>query len=261
MEILRAIEAADALLPNSYGTEEKIHWCDEVSSEISRYITKKYDVLETSIDKNGEIVLPPGITYDLIEQVIINNKYYNKSDFRSLQPSAVSNCGINASGTISVVYLVLPHPIRITDIKGEFNVSENVIEAENAPFYEGDKIQTVYLDDLDEMPDYSSASSFAYVTEVEPERIILDRDIFEPQTAAHLAIRRIIDDVTVIDCAPYDRMYIEYILAKISLYQRDYTAYNAHMAQYNTLFEAARREFVTRSPLTSNLNFKNYSIV
>lgn len=261
MEILRAIERADALLPNPYNLEEKLCWCDEVSSEIRRYIIKQYDILETTIDKNGEIVLPPDITFDLVEQIIFNNQTYEKQDFRSLNPAAAVKYDSSFTGDkLSLVYLVLPKPIRNTDIRGEFNTSENVIEIENAPFYEGDKIQIAVLSDLNEAVDYSSSTN-AYVLEVADDKIILDRDAIEAQTAAKLAIRRVIDDLTVVDSAPYDRMYIEYILAKVSLYQHDYSGYNAHMTQYNSLFEAARREFITRSPLTAKLRFKNYSII
>ena len=76
MEILRAIERTDALLPNQYSLEEKLCWCDEVSSEIRRNIIKKYDIIETTVDKNGDITLPPDITYDLVEQIIFNNQIY-----------------------------------------------------------------------------------------------------------------------------------------------------------------------------------------
>lgn len=259
MEILRAIERADALLPNQYSLDEKLCWCDEVSAEIRRHIIKQYDIIETTIDNNGEIILPPDITYDLIEQIIFNNQSYEKQDFRSLYP----NCSDNSTLTgkkVSVIYLSLPIPIRDTDIRGEFNTSENVIEIDSSPFYEGDKIQIASLNDLSDEADYSSSPG-AYVIEVTGDKIILDRDVIEAQTAAKLAIRRVIDDTTVIDSAPYDRMYIEYILAKIALYQHDYSGYNAHMTQYNSLFAAAQREFITRSPLTAKLRFKNFSIV
>ena len=259
MEILRAIERADALLPNQYSLEEKLCWCDEVSSEIRRNIIKKYDIIETTVDKNGDITLPPDITYDLVEQIIFNNQIYEKQDFRSFNPTFADSSALTGK-KISVVYLALPKPIRNTDIRGEFNTSENVIEIENAPFYEGDKIQIALLNDLSEVADYSSSPS-AYVLEVMNDKIILDRDAIEAETAAKLAIRRVIDDTTVIDSAPYDRMYIEYILAKIALYQHDYSGYNAHMTQYNSLFATAQREFITRSPLTARLRFKNFSIV
>ena len=92
------------------------------------------------------------------------------------------------------------------------------------------------------------------------DRIILDRDALTAQTAAKLAVRRVIDDETAAEDAPYDSMYTEYILAKAALYQHDYVGYDAHMTQYNCLFESMRREFKTRSPLSDRVRFKNYSI-
>ena len=53
-------------------------------------------------------------------------------------------------------------------------------------------------------------------------------------------------------------MYIEYILAKMALYQRDFTGYNAHMVQYNQLFDGLRREYKNRAPLNPLASFKNY---
>ena len=81
------------------------------------------------------------------------------------------------------------------------------------------------------------------------------------ETGAKLAIRRIPDDVTAIDEKPYDGMYIEYLLAKMALYQHDYVGYNAHMTQYNTIYETLRREYKTRNPLSSLAKFRNYSVL
>ena len=71
-----------------------------------------------------------------------------------------------------------------------------------------------------------------------------------------MAIRRVIDDETEAE-APYDRMYIEYLLAKAALYQHDYEAYSAHMLQYNSIFDEYKRDYKQRNPLNDLAVFKN----
>ena len=259
MELLKAIEYADKLLPNPYTLEEKIFWCDEVSSEIARNILKKFDIIETTLDKSGEISLPPDISFDMIEQFIIDGSRYTKLDFRSFLPNTNDSLP-DTEQKIKIVYLTVPKPTRMTEISGEFNTSENVIEMDSPPFLEGEKIQITPLSSLSDTPNLSN-SIYAYVLEVCDDRIILDRDALTAETGAYLNISRVIDDLTYIDSAPYDRMYIEYILSKIALYQHDYPSYNAHMTQYNCLFESARRDFITRSPLSTQIKFKNYSTI
>ena len=258
MEILRAIEMADALCPNPYSTDEKILWCDEVSAEIRRHINKKYNIIETTLTEGNPLILPPGISSDLVEKVIVGKKTYQKLDFRSFTPPSLPS---GSSGSkVKVVYIDLPDPIRIVEIKGEFNTNENLIKITNSPFIQGDKLRITPLSQLTDEPDPEN-SVYAYVLDVTDMQIILDRDVLEAKTSSPLSVCRVIDDVTEIDDAPYDRMYIEYILSKIALYQHDYVSYNAHMTQYNSLFESARREYFTRNPLTTQANFKNYSII
>ncbi len=260
MEILRAIENADLLCPNHYILEEKLMWCDEVSAEIRRNIFKVYDMVETEINNRGELALPDDIPFERVEVVYFGNRAMDKQDFRSFVTKAENESVICQPKRLKAVYLKMPEKIRHIDIRGEFNTGDNTIEMDCPPFREGDYIEIAALDDLRSDPDWDNSAS-AYVTEAALDKIILDSDAVPAQTAAKLAIRRVIDDLTVIDEAPYDRMYIEYILAKIAVYQHDYVSYNAHMTQYNSLYESMRREYKTRSPLTTLAGFRNFSIV
>lgn len=260
MEIMQAIERADLLCPNQYTLEEKLLWCDEVTAEIRRNIIKIYDVIEAETEPDGELILPDGLPFERIESVSVGNRTMDKYDFRSFVNKQTDCKRFFQRGKVKVVYLTMPEKIRFPCIRGEFNTGVNTIDIELAPFRESDKIEIVTIDDIKDEPDWTNSVA-AYVTEVHLNQIILDSDILTPQTAAKLAFRRIIDDLTEVDEAPYDGMYTEYILAKIALYQHDYVTYNAHMTQYNSLFETMRREYKTRSPLTDRANFKNYSIV
>ncbi len=257
MEILRAIELADALCPNQFTLDEKVLWCDEVSAEIRRHIIKKYNVLETSFEGENSFCLPPQISPELIEKVIVGKRKFNKTDFRTANTDFLS---VDPKERVKIIYLDLPAPTRIVEIKGEFNTSENIINIDNSPFVQGDKLQITPLSHIHDEPD-PDVSLYAYVLDITEKQIILDRDILEAETSSMLSVNRVITDITEIDEAPYDRMYVEYILSKIALYQHDYASYNAHMMQYNSLFESARREYFTRNPMTTQVSFKNYSII
>lgn len=261
MKLMKAIEAADALCPNHYTLEEKIGWCDEVSAEIRRTVLKKYDVIETEVDSYGNVVLPADIPAERAEMVFCDGKLLNKHDFRSFFARAdEDDIRPVRPSKLRVVYLTLPDRVRYIDIRGEFNTGDNYIEIDLPPFKEGDMIEICSLGEIDTAePDWDNCKC-AYVMEAYLDKIILDSDILTPETSSKLAIRRVIDDVTEADEAPYDSMYIEYLLAKYALYQHDYPGYNAHMTQYQCLFEAMRRDTITRRPLTSQVRFKNYSI-
>ena len=261
MEILRAIERADALCPNPYTQDEKICWCDEVTAELRRNVIKIYDVIETQINGYGELNLPSDIPFERVEIVYAGETRLDKHDFRSFAQK-IADGGIKEENQkrLRVVYLTMPKPIRTPDIRGEFNTGTDTIEIKDPPFIEGDKIEIANLETLGSDPDWSGGVT-ANVMEVRGDMLLLDSEVLEAQTGACLAIRRVIDDCTEIDEAPYDSMYIEYILAKMALYQHDYTGYNAHMTQYNSLFEALKREVAGRRPLNNMANFRNYSCI
>ena len=46
---------------------------------------------------------------------------------------------------------------------------------------------------------------------------------------------------------PYDRMYIDFVLAKICYYQRDYDAYNQHIISFNSKLEDFARWYIERN--------------
>lgn len=256
MELMKAIETADALCPNPYTLEEKLRWCHEVSSSLRREIKKIYDVIETSATPCGNTIIPDDIAFEDIECAYLNEKYMNKLDFRNFAAGNMSGCSL-PGGRLKIVYLTHPEPVRDIVVKGEFDLSENYITMEEPPFIEGDYIQIAELEDIKSEPDFETEKTFV-VLEVTHEGILIDGNSLEPRTKSTLAIRRIIDDMTEIDEAPYDSMYVEYILAKMALYQRDFTGYNAHMVQYNQLFDGLRREYKTRAPLNPLASFKNY---
>ncbi len=256
MELLQVIQTADLLCPNPYTIEEKLRWCDEVSAGIRRDIKKIYDTIETTVAEPGALALPDDISFEDIEIAYINGKPMEKLDFRSFAAGNVP-MGVSFPVRIKVVFLTRAMPVRQINLKGTFDLSENFIKMDFAEFYPGDCIEWVELADLADEPDWKAAKR-CYIIDKVYDGLVVEENAFTPQTAAPLAIRRVIDDVTEIDELPYDGMYVEYLLAKMALYQHDYTGYSAHMTQYNTLWEGLRRDYKNRAPLNTASGFRKY---
>ncbi len=248
MQLLNAIAMADSLSPNGYTLEEKLRWCEEVSAAIRREIKKKYQAIETQVS-GGEVDLPEGFSMEDVELAFLNGKPLDKADFRSFS-------ALGGSGRLRLVFLERPQPVRLAEIVGEFDLSENFIRLPASPFEFGDTVEWVRLDSVEDEIPWENARRCAVMEKVY-DGLAVDEDTFVPESAVPLAIRRVPTEMCEAE-APYDGMYVEYLLAKMALYQRDYTAYGAHMAQYNQLWDGLRKEYKNRSPLTNQSNFHNY---
>ncbi len=251
MELIKVVEKADKLFPNPYTLEEKISWCDEVSAGIRREIKKIYDIIETTLPVSGEVILPDDISFEDIEVAYINNSPISKVDFRSF----IDKKEYTSPGKLRLSILTKHKPTRFITINGNFDVGENFINMENSPFCVGDLIEWVEDDGTE--PNWENAAS-SYVIDYVYNELVLEAGSFEEETSLPLTIRRVITDTTEIEELPYESMYVEYILAKIALYQQDYTTYNAHMTQYNFLYDQLKRDYKNREPLNNLSSFRNY---
>ena len=257
MKIIKAIEAADALSPNHFDLDEKLGWCNEVSLSLRRHVKKYYDIIETLVTCREDLELPDDILIDDVESARLNGRPLTKADLRSLPYLAGMDLRQRFGVTfqipklLKIVYLTTPDEVEDICIEGSFDISENRIIGEWLPFEQGDEI----ICEMPDNPDFEPARTFVY--ENDGEALWLTDDIFTPETGAKLVIKRIIDDETEVE-APYDRMYVEYLLAKIALYQHDYDTYSSHMMQYNNIYDEYRRDYKTRNPLNDLARFKNY---
>ncbi|MEE1013397.1 MAG: hypothetical protein U0L92_03685 [Clostridia bacterium] len=254
MQLMKVIEMADMFCPNPYTLEEKLRWCDEVTASIRRDIKKVYTTIETTVSSPEDIQLPDNLSFEDVEVAYLNGQPMDKLDFRSF---LVGQTAVAAPGKLKLVFLEQPYPVRNITIQGEFDLSENFIKIPEPPFAAGDTLEWVALESPEDTPDWSQAG-ICYVLDAVYDGIMVGEDTFTPQTAAPLALRRVIDDHTEVDEAPYDGMYVEYLLAKMALYDHDYTAYGAHMAQYNTLYDVLRRNYKARSTLNPLSRFRRY---
>ncbi|MGM9936775.1 MAG: hypothetical protein ACI38A_05475, partial [Candidatus Ornithomonoglobus sp.] len=173
-----------------------------------------------------------------------NNRIMHKCDLRSdghrIYP--VEDFNRLANNLVEVCYLAPYEPIRLTKYKGEITIDafENTIVMNDCEFVPGDTLLIeingqlsgpVPLVDVDYIDDDETCRSYMlYVAEGS-----LD-DISETHSDTAV-IRRVITERTVCD-APYDSMYVDYIHAKIALYQGDTSDYNQFMTSFNSKLSA-----------------------
>ena len=62
MKILSAINAADSLSPNHFTLDEKLMWCNEVTTAIRRGVKKSYKTLDTVITSAEDICIPEDLS-------------------------------------------------------------------------------------------------------------------------------------------------------------------------------------------------------
>lgn len=254
MQLITAIDTADALSPNHFTTDEKLMWCNEVSLALRRNVKKYYDEIVTKVNCPEELELPDDIAVDDVEAIYIGGRPLTKTDLRSLPYLSgdvlQSRFGINYPKLMRVIYLTTPKEVKDIYVDGNFDISENKIVGSELPLSEGDAI----VCDMPDSEDFEPTATYVYQND--GEALWLTDDIFTPETGAHITIKRIIDDETEAE-APYDRMYIEYLLAKMALYQHDYDTYSAHMIEYNNIYDEYKRDYKTRCPLNDLARFKN----
>ena len=132
MQIMTAIQEADALCPNPYTLSEKLLWCDEVSAAVRREVLKTYDTISVTWDGVQPLLLPDDICFEDIEALYANGQLMEKSDFRTVAKHALQyfGTGFSCPTELRAVYLTKPAPIREIEIRGTFNTNEDFIAME-----------------------------------------------------------------------------------------------------------------------------------
>lgn len=246
MYINEAIERADNYYPNEYDLTEKYLWCDEVSSMLAIEDRRVYQERRLPVARDGTILLPENVTIEYIDKIIYRDKVLEKQDARTFGRnvinvnSVISNANeVNEGEYITVIYLVPYEPIRLVKYNGDMHIytATDTIKIKSCEFITGDTlviktgdvtIANVPLLDIE----FDTEGEYMYKLVCGGGSL---SEIEETETTG--TIMRYVTDKTVCD-APYDGMYIDYLLAKINMYQRDMTAYNQHITAFNSRLAA-----------------------
>lgn len=252
MYISDVLKLADKYCPSEYDAEEMYIWCDEVSSMLAiedRYVLREKLLFPAS---DGTVLLPEGVDVEDIRAVYSPKGEIKKLDFETL---SFRRLRTPEQGAVLVVYVMPYIPIRRVRYRGAVTVNggEGSFELPCPDILPGDAVTITFL-----------ASDGTARLELKGV-MVMERDFYENgfrftacspdgsfESAGEISgedalVRREVTDMTLCD-APFDSMYVDYILAKISLYQRDTEAYNRYMTAFNSRLSAYRRRLADMMP-------------
>ena len=247
MYIGEVIRRAQSYCPSEYDTEEMYLWCDEVSSMLA-IEDRNVFVRETLVpDNDGNILLPSGVEFENIFSVIVDGKELRKEDLRSVR--SIKGCNLPAE----VTYLKPYSPIRVVVYNGYVQVDKVqscMIINENA-FKEGDSV----------IVEANGLSAEVQILDVQMKDgkfcLYTSHGSLDDMPNTYTGrLERIVTEKTVCD-APYDAMYIDYIIAKICMFQRDFETYNQFMVSFNSRL-AAYKKWITNQLPQAGGNLKNW---
>lgn len=269
MYINEAIERADKLLENEYSLEEKYHWCDVVGAELWE-LRKDYRKARLERWADNLFLLPEDCDYTRIEKLVCAGQEIPKRDMRTngLHLHEVrGHCCISAESgcraarylfgraserlpaEIEVIYKPSYRPIRriilqnerVTITAGASNETGDMITMEHdAPFIAGDVIKvakgSIEAEAAVLIRNSIPSDGEAFDGELPTMKYALEcgkGELSEIGSGTQtVTLSRVITEKTV--CVPpFDEMYIDYICAQISYYQRKHDIYQQHIARYN----------------------------
>ena len=158
--------------------------------------------------------------------------------------------------TIRLAFLSTPLPVRRFVLDGNYDTKPHLLEFRAPEPAVGDTLEITAVFGQDGAPDWDAAQT-CHVMKPDGQGTHLAEDNLTEGKGVHLAARRVITDTVEVP-APYQGMYIEYLLAKMTLYQRDQEGYINHMAQFNTLLDGYTRWYKQRAPVNGGAVFHRY---
>ena len=256
--------------PSEYDLAEMYLWCDEVSSMLTIEDRQTYREKQLPVSSDGTILLPEGVNIDYVDRIIYKNIVLKKQDARTAGKKYINIKGCNGfveheneraspGDVVTVIYLQPYEPIRLVKYNGRITVEpeSDCMWIDTCEFIPGDtlivKADTVSgtkVPLFDVKYDSSSES---------PHKLICSSDSlseFYNMVYDDGSITRYVTDKTVCD-APFDGMYVDYLLAKINLYQRDMNTYNQHITLFNSRL-AAYKSWLAERCTNDDCNLINW---
>ena len=257
MYISDVIKLAKNYYPSEYDEREMYIWCDEVSAMLSVEDRVIYAETEITLAADGSAALPEGVYAENILLIIRGGQMTNNREIKFTDNSIILPPG--QPNTARIVYSKPFEPIRTVTYKGAAKVDGDKISLRSGGFVKGDMI-SILFDDLSDFESYGEVLSaeFNHDDDYPYSYTLTQGALSSAQSQSQNAvIDRIVTDKTV--CAPpYDSMYIDYIIAKIKLYQHDTEGYNHHMTSFNSRLGAYKRWLVKHLPCEGDGKLKNW---
>ena len=238
MYIGEVIRRAQSYCPSEYDKDEMYLWCDEVSAMLA-IEDRNVFLKETLVpDSQGRILLPMNVGFENIISVRVGGRELKKEDLRSIE--SLKGCALPAEITYLKPYSSIRNAVYNGDIvidktQSRIIINENLFRKGDSVIFTADNI-TTELQILETKVCsekyclYTPQGSFDSFSDVDKGRL-----------------ERIVTEKTVCD-APYDTMYIDYIIAKICMLQRDFETYNQFITSCNSRRVAYKRLITNQLP-------------
>jgi hypothetical protein len=246
--IAEAIEKADALYPNSYRLREKLDWCHDVSALLRREVCREYEEKRYELSKKeGQNLLPRGVEPEDVEYVIAGGKRLTRTDLRSFFHSQGLYLPKEYSGRVRLVYLRTVPAYRIVKVSAEAVIESGTLTMEPlrlSGFCAGDFVSI-----------WCGTEGFV----VQIQRVDYAKGTVSligeiKDYTGTVKVTKLIRSQT--ECpAPYDEMYVDYLLGKMAYYQNDIALYNQHMTQFNSRISDYERYHKQHSAVDNDAKF------
>ena len=254
MYINEVIEQARAYNPNEYSRREMLAWCDEVSAMLSVEDRIIYRERTLPVAKDRSVLLPEGVRFENIVKVYMGAAEVPKAAYKTHGRHIMLPHWLNFhykdscyTDMVKVVYEEPYVPIRMPKYIGEIKVDRQAgtIVLNDCEFIPGDSLIIKTGDKVYEnihlmKTEYDPDNERAWVLDVSDIPEALDGK-------AEAVVTRAITDKTVCG-SPYDTMYIDYILAKIALFQKDMQTYSLYINRFDTKLSQYKQWLTSRMP-------------
>ena len=261
MYINDVIKRVNSYYPSEYSLTEMYEWCDEVSSMLAIEDRRVYCEAECAVASDGTILLPRGVNMEFIDRVIKGDTVLWRNDARTAGKSYVNITGqstkvvyngdrASPGDTVTVIYIKPYTPIRLSSYEGSavVDTKESSVSLPHCDFAVGD-ILTIKSDNDTTVRDVGIFEIRVIDDDDYPYKLMCSDGALEAlgDSESNFKIMRYVTDRTVCD-APFDMMYVDYLLAQINKYQRDLTSYNQYISSFNSRLDAYRKWLAQRMP-------------
>ena len=231
------LEYVDSIAPNSCTRQQKLYWYNQCESIIKSKAKPSFRYLETTL-LGGVVKLPEGYSSEDIEAVYINGRLADKLDFRS--GFVRKNVSKQQIGVV-----LKEHHCEVTEsvFEGDIYFDGDKIRMEGHPFCSGDRI----------VIESSVFNGDVTVIDVKGDELFVNR-VFDVNDCEGKAVRSL--DIEVLLSAPYDKLYVDYILAQMDYYNKDYEGYNNNSYLFNEMLDELINKNSGKAPGTKNMKMK-----
>lgn len=242
MNIGDVINTADRLYPNSFDIREKLAWCSDVSHTIRNEVNKRYDFVRTDADNVLDVIGKIGM--DRVQSVMSRERIFRKSNVRSW------NNGLpeDVYGEVRVVYLIDSKPFRFEEYNGDIKLKNNFIVCEKKHSFEVGDVLLIGIE--------GHENDFEVTVCEVGDSILTKGDKLPEYDGEAVIVKKLCDELEC--CAPYDYMYVDYLIGKMCFYQNDYESCNQHMTQYNNKIALYQRFIKAREAYSDDVKFREY---